>query len=110
MRSAVFLTTLLLATPALAEKWKPIDGPAIRQALESRTLIYEDGTTQDFRPDGKTLYGKDSWGGWRVEGDRYCSVWPPSDRWACYDMAQDGLRLKFIADDGSETIGTYGDL
>lgn len=110
MRSAPFLIPLLLATPALAEDWKPLDGPAIRQALESRSLTYDDGTTQDFRPDGSTLYGSDSWGTWRVDGNRYCSAWPPSDASACYDMAQDGLRLKFIAGDGSESIGTYNDL
>jgi hypothetical protein len=110
MRAAPFLTALLLATPAWAEDWQPLDGPAIRAALESRSLIYDDGTTQDFRPDGRTLYGTDSWGTWRVEGNRYCSAWPPSDAWSCYDMAQDGLRLKFISGDGSESIGTYNDL
>lgn len=110
MRSALFLIPLLLATPALAEDWQRLDGPAIRAALESRSLVYEDGTTQDFRPDGRTLYGTDSWGTWRVDGNRYCSAWPPSDAWACYDMAQDGQRLKFLSDDGSETIGTYNDL
>jgi hypothetical protein len=109
MRPGPFLFCLLLAPPALAEDWHPLDGPAIRTALESRSLIYDDNTTQDFRSDGRTLYGTDSWGKWRVDGDRYCSAWPPSDAWACYDMAQDGLRLKFISDDGSESIGTYND-
>ncbi len=109
MRPGPFLFCLLLAPPALAEDWHPLDGPAIRTALESRSLIYDDNTTQDFRPDGRTLYGTDSWGKWRVDGARYCSAWPPSHAWACSDMAQDGLRLKFISDDGSESIGTYND-
>ena len=94
----------------LAEGWERLDGAEVRAALEGRALVYEDGTVQDFRADGQTLYGADSWGRWRVEGDRYCSVWPPSDRWACYDLERDGMRWRFLSDDGSETVGVYGDL
>ncbi|MBD1205558.1 MAG: hypothetical protein H9533_15680 [Rhodobacteraceae bacterium] len=94
---------------AAAEGWERLDGAGVRAALEGRALVYADGTVQDFRADGRTLYGADSWGQWRVEGERYCSVWPPSDRWACYDLERDGARLRFLSDDGSETVGVYRD-
>ncbi len=50
-------------------------------------MIGED-TRQRFYESGRTLYndGRDSWGYWRVDGDRYCSQWPPSESWTCYDM------------------------
>jgi hypothetical protein len=47
-----------------------------------------------------------------VQGDLYCSVWPPSDRWDCYDIARSarGLDIRFTGDDGSVTVGRYVDL
>jgi hypothetical protein len=45
---------------------------------------------QYFGADGKTTYfGKDgpsSQGHWEVRGNQYCSLWPPSQEWACYDV------------------------
>jgi hypothetical protein len=102
---------LLLCWPAMApaEDWQPLDGAGIATALASRVLVYEGGALQDFFADGRTLYG-DQWGRWEVRGDRYCSVWPPSDRWACHDVARKGIDLRFTADDGSESVGRYTDL
>jgi hypothetical protein len=47
-----------------------------------------------------------------VQGDLYCSVWPPSDRWDCHDVARSarGLDIRFTGDDGSVTVGRYVDL
>lgn len=114
MRALVL--TVLLGMPAGAgaeESWRPLDGAGIRAALEGRWLQYENAA-QFFAVDGGTTYGpstgqQNSAGRWRVEGDRYCSVWPPSDHWACYDMvlSGDGIRLRFIAGDGSATDGVY---
>ena len=46
-----------------------------------------------FSPDGNTGYYSmsrpPSTGGWRIQGNQYCSVWPPSDRWECYDVLLD---------------------
>jgi hypothetical protein len=92
-----------------AEDWQVLDGPAITTALTARVLGYPNGTLQDFFDDGRTLYG-DQWGQWQVRGDRYCSLWPPSDRWACYDVAQSGLDIRFTADGGDATVGRYVDL
>ena len=94
---------------ALAEGWEPLDGPAIRDALTARVLGYEDGTLQDFFADGVTLYGE-SRGRWEVRGDRYCSVWPPSDRWVCSAIDRNGLDIRFTDESGTTTIGRYVDL
>lgn len=108
------LVIMLLPKIALAEDWQPLDGDAIKTALSARLLTYEDGSTQQFNPDGTTTYTAEklSSGQWRVEGAQYCSQWPPSDRWSCYDVARSeaGLDLRFAAGDGSETIGRYTDL
>lgn len=107
----IVLLALLVAGPVQAETWVALDGPAIRAALAARVLGYPDGTLQDFFADGRTLYGK-SFGRWKVEGGTYCSQWPPSDLWSCYTVLREarGLDLKFIAPDGSETVGRYVDL
>jgi len=108
------LVFLVIACPALAwadVTWVPMTGADIRSALEGRTLRY-DNATQDFRASGKTLYttnGRDSWGNWRVQGDRYCSQWPPADLWACYDMDRQGDILRFVGQRDDITQARYAD-
>ena len=89
-----------------------MDAAQITVALTDRTLSYDDGATQVFRADGATVYdkGRVSEGRWAVRGDQYCSVWPPSDQWACYDLraSADGRALTFVAGDGSTTTGRTG--
>lgn len=88
-----------------------LSGAEIRAALDGRALIYDSGAVQDFRASGRTLYhsGQDSWGYWAVRGDQYCSMWPPSDLWACYDMARKGDVIRFIGAVGDVTDGRYRD-
>jgi hypothetical protein len=112
MRIAVALVAGLMAVlPGLAhaEAWQPLDGPAITAALSARVLGYPDGTLQDFFADGRTLSGE-SRGHWEVRGDQYCSVWPPSERWTCYQVDQSGLDVRFTDTSGATTIGRYVDL
>ena len=94
---------------ALAADWQRLGGEAIRAALEGRRLVYDGGAWQSFNASGRTLYnaGRDSWGYWGVRDDRYCSVWPPSDLWACYDVDAAGDRVRFIGDGGDITEGIY---
>lgn len=111
LRTAVLC--LSLAAPALAEDWRALDGSAIRTALAARVLQYQDGSTQNFFQDGRTLHengGGVSWGTWWVEGDRYCSTWPPSDVATCYAVEARGLDLRFIGAGGDVTSGRYVDL
>ena len=94
------LVLMLMAGPALA--WEPMD-PA---DLAGKTLRYQNGL-QSFEADGATVYttDKDSHGNWRAEGGQYCSAWPPSARWDCYALEQEGAKVRFIARDRSITEG-----
>ncbi len=40
-----------------------------------------------------------------MRGDQYCSVWPPSDDWACYAMTIDetGNTVVWIDESGGRT-------
>ena len=100
---------LLLTAPSgiAAEEWTQLSGAEIKAALTDAKLQYATAT-QTFYASGKTLYdaGRPSWGYWRVQGDQYCSQWPPSDLWACYDMAARGHELRFIGASGDVTDGT----
>ncbi len=106
----LFICLVWLAAPAWAQDWQDMNGDDIRMALEGRKLVYENAW-QDFRASGRTLYnaGRDSWGYWRVENDRYCSLWPPSDLWECYQMQRDGQTLRFVDNGGHATTGVYAE-
>jgi hypothetical protein len=115
MRALVLLAAL--AAPAAAADWQPLDGAGIRAALAARVLGYPDGGHQNFFADGRTLResagGRPSWGRWTVEGDRYCALWPPSDRWTCYRVERHarGLDLRFTpVEGGAPGTGRYIDL
>ncbi len=105
-----WLFALLIAAPVTAysdeQAWEALSGPEIASALTGQVLDY-DTAWQDFRASGRTLYhaGRDSWGYWVVRDDQYCSMWPPSDLWACYDMARQGDMLRFIGENGDTTDG-----
>jgi hypothetical protein len=109
----VLLIWLLLAVPALAEDWRLLDGPGITAALTARVLQYQDGSTQNFFLDGRTLYeagAGESWGKWWVEADQYCSTWPPSDVAACYRVEVQGVEVRFTSKGGDVSVGRYVDL
>ncbi len=111
MRRLAFLLLLFCAGSALAEQgWHPLTGEEIRTALTDQRLNYA-SAWQEFRASGRSLYnaGQDSWGYWRVEGDKYCSLWPPSDIWACYTMARRGEHLRFVGEAGDVSEATYAD-
>jgi hypothetical protein len=115
MRLVLAGVMVLTAGIAQAQDWGTLTGPEIAEALTARRVIYETGAAQEFRADGVTTYesrGNISAGSWRVEGDRYCSQWPPRDAWDCYDLSRsaDGLDLRFTGDAGDVTAGRYGDL
>jgi hypothetical protein len=85
-------------------------GPEILAALTGGH-VQGDGWSQDFDEGGATSYAKgDSHqiGRWDVRGDQYCSLWPPSDVWACYDMTTDASdpaheQVTWISADGSRS-------
>lgn len=103
------LVWALLPCLAAAETGDRADGAAIKAALEGRVLLYANGARQEFRASGRTLYnaGEDSWGYWAVRDDQYCSLWPPSDLWACYAIELLDAGVRFIGASGDVTDGTY---
>ena len=80
-------------------------GPDIEAALNDMTAWYlplgPGSARQYFNKNGETPYLDDSgktYGEWMVKGDKYCSVWPPSDRVSCYAVERS------TAADGREII------
>lgn len=106
MREIAMVFAMICPVMGVAEGWAPLDGPTIAKVLTNAELQFA-AARQTFDADGSTLYdaGRPSFGRWQVQGDQYCSQWPPSDRWACYEMTQNGNALRFIADDGSVSEG-----
>jgi hypothetical protein len=102
---------VLVATAggAAAQSWEAMSGPDIAAALTDQVVIYEDAK-QKFFASGRTLYTTvdDSWGTWAVRGDQYCSTWPPSGSWGCYDMTRDGLGVRFVDAYGNVSEGKLG--
>ena len=113
LRSAILALCLVapgLVAPVWAEDWRVLDAAGISAALSARVLGYEDGSTQTFFGDGRTVYqagGGESWGKWWVEGGQYCSTWPPSDVAACYRVAVQGLDVRFPSAGGDASVGRY---
>ena len=99
--------TFLFTLSALAEERK-LTGAEIRAALSDKIVegIDDSGRryTQVFQKAGLTIYNvmpsSSSNGLWDVRGDQFCSQWPPSKNWSCYDVTGEGKALTFIASDG----------
>jgi len=107
----IALVLALIPGALWSAEWQELRSADIRLALEGRKVSYASGAWQDFRASGRTLYkaGQDSWGYWRVQGDQYCSMWPPSDLWACYDLERNGDALRFVGQAGDVTEARYAD-
>jgi hypothetical protein len=116
---AVFVAGAALAEGGMAafeadqRPWVPLDGEEVHAAPAGRTLLYPDsGARQTFHASGRTHYvfgGQESWGRWRIEDEAYCSTWPPSDLWACYDMSRFEDRLRIVAPGPDVTEAVYAD-
>lgn len=102
---------LILSLPSLAAEM-PLSGAEIEAALAGNSVVgVKDGNTwrQTFEINGRTMYFAESAppsnGKWRVEGDTYCSLWPPQGRWSCYGVTGDlGSRSRTIT-----FVGASGD-
>jgi hypothetical protein len=97
-----------LASAAAAGESK-LDGAAITALLSDHEMAGRDNGRewrQIFQRSGATFYSvgaAQTQGNWEVRGDQYCSVWPPSTAWACYDMTSDGERYFFISGTGERS-------
>ena len=112
--SGAVVGVVLGAFSGLAARAEPhrLTGTAIEELLPRHRWRYEDESTQVFFASGGTNYysSRLTRGRWRVEGDRYCSVWPPSDVWACYDVFADAqedgtLVIIFVDSGGGRSVG-----
>jgi hypothetical protein len=101
MRRAAALLVLLTG-PAFADPVKLV-GADIKSALADVSLYADGEIEQLFQVNGLTIYierGSSSQGWWKVEGDQYCSQWPPSSTWACYDVTREGEVITFVSASG----------
>lgn len=109
MKLLAVLMIWLAAAGAARADWVQITGDdAITAALAEVEILYDSGASQRFHASGRTFYddARPSWGYWRAEGGQYCSQWPPSDHWACYDLFTDGTgALRFAGSAGDAYIG-----
>jgi hypothetical protein len=92
-RTVLAVVLLLGATPVVPAAGGEVamKGSDILAALKG-AHVEGDGWSQSFDDGGATIYtkgGAQSPGRWDVRGDQYCSLWPPSDVWACYAMTID---------------------
>ena len=105
---------LMLALPVAAEEgWQPLDDAGISAALAARVLRFEDGSTQNFFQDGRSLREAADgtrWGKWWAEGGRLCQLWPPSAKPDCQSVEARRIDLRFTAPDGEVRIARYVDL
>ncbi len=107
MLRLLVVLTFVCTLPAFAAERK-LTGVEIRTALSDKIIegIDDSGRryTQVFQKGGLTIYNvmpsSSSNGLWDVRGDQFCSQWPPSQNWSCYDMTGDGKVMTFIASDG----------
>ncbi|MEM7196204.1 MAG: hypothetical protein AAF402_14760 [Pseudomonadota bacterium] len=107
-------TCALLCAIALgtASAQVTLDDNQIRDFLAGSTIGGNQNETtwiQSFAATGQTTYtevagrpGSPSDGYWRVQDGQYCSQWPPSPQWACYDIELDGENIVFIPPSGGE--------
>ncbi len=94
-----------------AQEFRTLTGDEILSALADQKLDYGNGVWQTFDKAMLTQYfaGGHSAGRWSVRDDRYCSLWPPSDLWACYDVHQNGDVIRFVDENGATTDGKLAD-
>lgn len=85
----------LLALPATAAE-RPLKGAEIDALIKGNTVTGKsDGKEwkQTFDASGATIYNggtrPPSQGTWNIQGDKFCSQWPPNDTWACYTVTGD---------------------
>ena len=86
-----------------------LSGEQIIEYLSGRSIEgNQDGMhwEQSFDASGLTTYvqnrSRPSAGRWKAIDDRYCSQWPPSNRWDCYDFTAEGDELTFIPVSGGQ--------
>ena len=110
MKWIICVLALIWPVAGLADEWqRVVNDEGVTEALAGRTLQYDPLTMQHFGKLGDTQYitERAADGRWAARGGQYCSVWPPSDTWACYDLYLNGDQVRFVGADRSVSEGTY---
>ena len=110
MRILIAFLFCISAVAASAENWFGLDGQGIGSILKDGQVTYENGHRQSFYADGTTEYSagsQPSIGNWLVEGDFYCSQWPPQKDWDCYTVQLSDVpgRILFTGMGGDRYFG-----
>jgi hypothetical protein len=108
----IFALLIFLSIPNVAFAGpQKLNAMQIHELLSDR-IIYSVPTVapseQLFQKAGATYFsenGNQTQGSWKIENDKYCSVWPPSENWVCYEMTREGNLINFISPSGN--VSTY---
>ena len=110
MSKFIFLLIISLLLPHLAFAAEVALSGAEISALLNDGVLYGDDNGQPadqiFQKNGVTYYNVgsgQSQGKWKVEGNQFCSQWPPNPAWACYDVTRDDRHVFFISRWGERT-------
>ena len=101
---------VLLGTTQFSWAGDTLSADGIAALLTDATLYGQDNghaSEQVFQRSGATFYSAgdaQSQGQWKIEGNKYCSAWPPNPSWACYDVTNDGPTVTFISSSGGRTV------
>ena len=101
--ASLWVCCAIAAGPANAQDRK-LTGPEIKALLTDRVAHGKEDSgsanEQLFLASGATFYSvgaAQSQGRWEVRGNQYCSAWPPSTSWSCYDVTHDGATHSFLS-------------
>ncbi len=90
------LAILLSCATAAQAAERPLKGPEIDALIKGNTVTGQDISgvwKQFFDANGETVYvagsKPPSRGAWNVQGDKFCSQWPPNEAWTCYVVTGD---------------------
>lgn len=93
VRSIALAASVAALGPSALAAERKLTGPEIESILGEVTVSGKNDRgvwKQYFSAQGQTAYvgpgEPPSSGNWHVKADQYCSVWPPSGSWVCYDV------------------------
>jgi hypothetical protein len=100
---------------AAGQVWEQLSGEDLHDAFESHVLEYDDGATQRFEKNGRTVYHKpsaiDLSGFWWVDSNLMCFVLEPGNPGRCFKVHEDnrGVQLKLEPEGGGTLKLRYRD-
>lgn len=107
VQKTLIAVAITVAGAAAAQDWVLQDDAGITAALGDKTVVYDAYTLQTFDAAGTTQFVTEraADGRWTARRGQYCSTWPPSAGWDCYDVYLSGNQVRFVGKDKSESVG-----